>query len=611
MLSKLDQQDVRRPFRPVSIGWSGSSRTGKRPSPSLFFRKGGGARSFIQTRTAILAVLEAINSPLALSCWLLYKYGEHKQLAEKDINPLDYEDLESFNDDLASVSFLSKCKHLNTGVDLEGVAFEKFMKAEAQCRETNERFRSYDQGRVSPLDPRVDQILWRMRQKILALVGDTVSHEVASQANWGPGVSPLTKYGDTASQTKFLKEFSVSNDAHDFCVSMLNASPWWDLAIGNRITKVRGGKMTFVPKNAKTHRSIAIEPGLNSFYQKGVGIYLKNRLKRWGIDLLDQTVNQQLAYIASRDGDLVTLDLQAASDTVSREAVRWLLPPSWFMYLDMLRSPAVTYKEHVIPLEKISSMGNGYTFELESLIFSAAALAVAELYGYNPYWVGVYGDDIIVPVECYDLLLKVLSFLGFTVNPDKTHSRGYYRESCGSHFFKGYDVKPIFLKEIDTYDPTSTYKLANGLRRLGDRRCSDGCRRERFRAAWLYLVNGVPEPLRFLVPPSAGDTGFICSFDEARPVAVYHDGYQTSGFIYKALRVAPTKRGRYHIGVQLHHLYNLDIRNAHQSIPAESPYDRSLRDPIPEKQGNTVPIELRLPVHKKYRIGETFVGEWA
>lgn len=105
-------------------------------------------------------------------------------------------------------------------------------------------------------------------------------------------------------------------------------------------------------------------------------------------------------------------------------------------------------------------MGNGYTFELETLIFCALAKAVGADIGIDTF---VYGDDIIVPDRLADDLLAVLRFAGMTPNAKKTFKGACeFRESCGGDFFLGHDVRPFYIKEsID--DPTGWITLANNL----------------------------------------------------------------------------------------------------------------------------------------------------
>jgi hypothetical protein len=213
---------------------------------------------------------------------------------------------------------------------------------------------------------------------------------------------------------------------------------------------VRGGALFTVPKNNEIDRCAVKEPDLNMFIQKGIGAFIRKRLKsRLRVDLNDQTHNQRLARLGSVDGSLATLDLSSASDTVCEGLVRVLLPEAWFDLLNDCRSQAVSYKGEWIELNMFSSMGNAFTFELESLIFWAIANAVCYCSGSRGH-ISVYGDDIIVPSGAAGLLAKVLQFLGFKVNTKKSFWTGRFRESCGKHWYRGCDVTPFFVrKRID------------------------------------------------------------------------------------------------------------------------------------------------------------------
>jgi hypothetical protein len=112
-------------------------------------------------------------------------------------------------------------------------------------------------------------------------------------------------------------------------------------------------------------------------------------------------------------------------------------------------------------------MGNGFTFELESLIFYAISLATVMVdNGYDldnaKKNVAVYGDDLIVPAKLYTSLVVNLNFIGFEINADKSFHKGNFFESCGSDFYNGTDVRPFFLKrEILTVK--DAYFLCNSL----------------------------------------------------------------------------------------------------------------------------------------------------
>lgn len=101
---------------------------------------------------------------------------------------------------------------------------------------------------------------------------------------------------------------------------------------------------------------------MNMYLQKGVGTFIRNRLRSVGIDLNDQTRNQELARIGSIDGSLATLDLSSASDSVSDRLVWTLLPPKLYSYLDMIRSHYTLLDNGSLHRWNLfSTMGNGFT----------------------------------------------------------------------------------------------------------------------------------------------------------------------------------------------------------------------------------------------------------
>jgi hypothetical protein len=150
-------------------------------------------------------------------------------------------------------------------------------------------------------------------------------------------------------------------------------------------------------------------------------------------------------------------------------------------------------------------MGNGFTFELETLIFLAIGREACHLSNADPSRVSVYGDDILVPTEAGATCVSLLRFFGFRPNPKKTFLEGLFKESCGGDFFEGVTVRPHFLKE-DPDSPQKWISLINGLRRLG-RDCDDGAFRYHFAFnAWTKAQEALPTPLRKLRgPESLGD----------------------------------------------------------------------------------------------------------
>jgi len=212
-----------------------------------------------------------------------------------------------------------------------------------------------------------------------------------------------------------------------------------------------------------------------------------------------QTLHQSMAREASRSGSHATIDLEAASDSISYELVRFLLPRDWFELLDSLRSPFTLVRGKWVKLEKFSSMGNGYTFELETLIFAALAKACGGVDLGSDF--SVFGDDIIIPTEFASDLVSVLKFCGFSLNEKKSYLSGSFRESCGGDFFDGASVRAHNL-ENDPCNPEDWISLANGLRRLGS--SDPGCdfRDSYPHTAWMRCLDALPSHIRRLRGPS-------------------------------------------------------------------------------------------------------------
>jgi hypothetical protein len=225
------------------------------------------------------------------------------------------------------------------------------------------------------------------------------------------------------------------------------------------------------------------------YLQKGVGSFIRSQLRRFGINLNDQSRNQALAKLGSADGSLATVDLSSASDSICTEFVYQMVPTLWYSHLSAIRSPITIIDGDRHVNQMFSSMGNGFTFELQSLLYFALAKAVA-YHTRTPGVISVYGDDIIVPSEMCPLFIHVLSFFGFSTNEDKTFYDGPFRESCGGHFNSGVDITPFYIrKPIDDLHYTIT--VANQLRQWSSN--GSGILDPQTESAWQLLANRVPK----------------------------------------------------------------------------------------------------------------------
>lgn len=479
-------------------------------------------------------VCEAVSTPRSLAVWLLFSNREHLQLLSLEIDALWYQDAHSFADDYLVTSFLSKYPYLETGIDTKTQAMVNFLSFEDQCRRTN---RDLEKRLLS--NERAARVTWAAAEKCKRWlpvlvppkeISERPIAEVLNLCEWGPGVTSAVKGKALAAYKKFQGNLETTANLIAVGVHhLVNSIPMWSTyhtsgipdnpssVTPSSFTRVPGNTVTTVPKNAKTDRTIAVEPHVNAFIQRGVGKYLRKVLRRHGVNLRSQERNQHLARIGSLTGSLATIDLKGASDTVSRAVVRLLLPADWADFLDSLRSPCYQLDNEWHTYHKHSSMGNGYTFELETLIFMLLAVCSCDEVGVSSKDVSVYGDDIIIPIEAYDVLKESLETCGFTINEGKSFHAGPFRESCGEDYFRGTNVRPFFVRE-KLSSPGALFRVANNLRRYGAMRNNGlGCD-ARFKRAWKGLYFAVTSEYRFRIPEGYGDGGFVSEWDESQSV---------------------------------------------------------------------------------------------
>lgn len=493
---------------------------------------------------------EALNTACSLKIFLLIKHGEFAQVARAGIDPAGYTDnrlphlgfpgVATFMADSQAVAFLAKYEKLPTGIDTEKVAIKKFIESELQCKHTNERIRL--NGHVE--SPRANSVLHRAMRKISDILGD-VPTLAELKFKFGPGANYGIK-GDTSSYAKLNHGLECNIALVDILPEFLGEFPGWISDPSSNVTVVHGSRLTFVPKNAKTDRPICIEPCLNTLFQKGVGSFIRNRLRRWGVDLRDQSLNQHLAMHAVTR-DLATVDFASASDTISYLLVYDLLPFDWAVFLDAGRSPTFEFEGKTYPFEKFSSMGNAYTFELESLIFFALATSCCEELDIR--WatgsdgnLAVYGDDVIIPQSVYALYSECAEVCGFSINTEKSFAAGLFFESCGKDFFNGTDVRPIFIKKdpVERLD-MGVYYVANQIKRWIARfasACGQSACSSTYRALWsVYsdVVDCVPRPARLYGPEGFGDGHLVV--DAADVLQPHPDGWD--GYIFNSKVTMP------------------------------------------------------------------------
>jgi len=424
--------------------------------------------------------------------------------------PLDLSTPERAQGSLLIRELFSKYDDGQPSPEKESVTWERFHEAESLCRDTNlwvtKTFR---------YDP-----FWRgVSMRIRNLLGVLSWDECARFFGHGPGSTTRLprRISHAAYKYSGQPESTLGNATLASCV--INMNPMWNhIACSSMegprqpVKVVSGNSIITVPKNYKTDRTIAKEPCMNVYIQKGLGGVIRRRLKSVGIDLDDQKRNQHGAFVGSVTGQLATIDLSMASDTVALELVSFLLPNDWWWALEQCRSPVGVLPDGKrIVYQKVSSMGNGFTFELETMLFwSICQQVCCPNVNEMDSQVLVYGDDIVVPTDQAETVLYRLWQAGFKPNLNKTFTSGPYRESCGKHYFQGIDITPFYVrKPVLSLD--RLFLVHNNVFRWGERSGVDT--KEVLKRLRKLAPASWREPR---LPDGFGDGAFIGAVDELR-----------------------------------------------------------------------------------------------
>lgn len=421
-------------------------------------------------------IMSDIDSPTSLGIWLMIKWGDFDQLASlKRPDPALYQTPHDFMCADVPIALVRKYNGWLTSFNTAENAVKAWYEAERKCFRTNFYLNDILTSGVSyDTHTLVARSILDIARKIVYKVLGNAPKLDALDIGFGPG----TTLSDPRKRSTLLHKMCSAPTTTELALQALPGDSSWFIrrlrSSPKTIEIVRGDRFETVPKNAKIDRGISIQPSYLCLYQRGLGRAIRARLRqRSGLDIKSaQESHRLLARIASSRGELATIDLEAASDTISLSLVKALLPQDWYHLLYIFRSPFTTVSGKCVRLEKFAAMGNGYTFELETLIFYALCKATEKYYKAEPLIVGsnfsVYGDDIIIPVKVYDRVVQTLTIAGFSLNTSKSFATGPFRESCGGDFYDGTDVTPYYLKG-EPSNPVALRDLHNGLMLLSDR----------------------------------------------------------------------------------------------------------------------------------------------
>lgn len=392
-------------------------------------------------------------------------------------------------------------------------------------------------------------------------------HKILCGIEVGPGASVGCTDSDFFSK---MSESPLTYTTEDLLTKYqqgLRHYPQWAASEMERQThhgvrSVVGSKLSFVPKTTRIARTICTEPLLNMLFQKGISRILRSRLRSLGIDLsLQPERNAHLAWVGSVTGGFSTIDLKSASDTISYTLMSDLIDPDNFYWFNLARSSSTVLPDgEIVQLAMLASMGNDFTFPLQTMLFAAIVHAVYRQHGLTPVATGplisryghdrhpgnfgVFGDDIIVDTRVYEPTCRALALFGFQVNVDKSFSTGDFRESCGHDYYRGYNVRGVYLKKLThEQDFLSAFNvLMRWSVRWGIPLCG--------------LLSFLRRGFRWLpVPPEESDQAgvkvpaFLSPTYERGPLARgYRKAKTSGGFLYRYLCPVPRRRNLVPLG---------------------------------------------------------------
>jgi hypothetical protein len=307
--------------------------------------------------------------------------------------------------------------------------------------------------------------------------------EIFDHTTLGAGKSIKAEETDFYSKL-FNSTLSTQNpDLYVLYCTAITRNPTWAQAEAARDSMygrlvVDAGSLSTVPKEFGIRRTIISEGVLDGLFQQGIRGVLESILrKRVGISLSAQPdLNREAARRGSINGSDATIDLRSASDLIARFGLCHRILPRYFVtWLDRCRGHSVRLPSGEIrELHMMSSMGNAFTFPLQTMIFSAIVITCYRLLGIKvvkprppserpfglvpemgklqgssePGSFGVFGDDIVVRREAYEYVCHALELFGFRVNVDKSFNSGDFRESCGKDYWRGHLVRGIYIKSL-------------------------------------------------------------------------------------------------------------------------------------------------------------------
>lgn len=382
----------------------------------------------------------------------------------------------------AARALLKKWEPTTPDSKLREVAIQGFLSANEHCAKWS----------PSIENPLYQTVLDEMALTASQELPELTWYKIFWSARHGPGASVLSQGKNSSFEKLFLNRLSTTSvGLYEAYLRCCRVHPTHLAAELRRreirgqhaVRLVEGSTLSTVRKNDSTDRTICTEASLNMFWQLGLGEILNETLaKHYGYCPRRQPErNRRHACAGSLGKGRSTIDLRSASDTIATAFVQHVMRSDWFAVISDLRAEKTKVDGRYVTLSMVSSMGNGFTFPLQTYLFSLAIKCLCKVLGVQ--WrryddprtsFGVFGDDIIVPDSLFDTSIRLLSSLGFMPNEDKSFGSGPFRESCGADYFLGHNVRGVYIRKLSSRE--DAFSAVNRLN-LWSARSGIPCRR--------------------------------------------------------------------------------------------------------------------------------------
>jgi len=328
----------------------------------------------------------------------------------------------------------------------------------------NQKLKEYQES--LPLDSWFMRVIAETREIIRSAVGDDLPiREIFEGFKHGPNATTNVKRDDAYIDRKHLNPSGSSAVASYWATYCT-----WNTTLQRECVRFgerpfivqRWNKLSFVPKDCKKLRTMSVEPTTSMGFQLSYGEWLAERLfESCNIDISTQPdCHRLLVRIASllHELGIATLDWSKASDRIWIVLIELLFPEAHYKFMMHIRSSHALVDGEEIRLPMMGTMGNGFTFPLQTLVFYALLTALCRVHGIDETVVSTFGDDCIVPTSLLTPVKNLADILGWQLNEEKSFFDGGFRESCGADMYRGVGVRPFYIKRPDNLRSKNSIK---------------------------------------------------------------------------------------------------------------------------------------------------------